>query len=188
MGFTERYLNRHILLELCPAVVFFAVNYGWGLTAATIAVMATTLAAVGLGLVTEGRVPVLAVVTLVLVFLLGGMSLAFDDEVFIKIKPTVGKCLFAIALAIGLLFRPSFLVRALGGQLRLTDKGWRVLTVSWIGFALCVAALNEVVWRIADTDTWVAFATALLPASIVGYVAITRVLAPKYWRAENDST
>jgi intracellular septation protein len=185
MSFAERYLNRHILLELCPAAVFFAVNYGWGLMAATVAVLAATSAAVGL--VTERRVPILAVVTLVLVFLLGCASLAFDDAVFIKIKPTVGKCLFAAALAIGLLFRPSFLVRALGNQLRLTDKGWRVLTICWIGFALFVAALNEVVWRNTVTDTWVAFSTGWAPASVIGYVAITRLLAPKYWRADSDT-
>ncbi len=183
MSFAARYLNRHILLELFPALVFFAVNFGWGLMAATAAVMAATLAAVAAGLVLDGRVPVLAVVTLLLVLLLGGASLVFEDETFIKIKPTLGKGLFAAALALGLCFRPSFLQRALGGQVKLTAPGWRVLTLAWIGFALLLALLNEVVWRSLDTDSWVAFKTALAPLSILGYVAITRVLAGRYWQA-----
>lgn len=184
MSLAERYLNRQILLELAPTLVFFVVNHGWGLMAATAAVMVATLAAVGLGLVLDGRVPAIAVVTLVIVLILGGASLVFDSEVFIKIKPTVGNCLFAAALAVGLRFRPSFLVRALGKQLKLSESGWRVLTASWIGFALSFAALNEIVWRSLDTDTWVAFKTALGPVAILCYVVVTNVVARRYWLAD----
>ena len=186
MSFVERYLNRQILLELSPTAVFFVVNYGWGLMPATAAVMAATFAAVGIGLALEGRVPTIAVVTLVIVLVLGGASLAFDSEVFIKIRPTVGNGLFAAALAAGLFFRPSFLVRALGRQLKLSDTGWRVLTLCWIGLALSLALLNEFVWRAMDTDTWVTFKTVLAPAAIACYVAITNLVARRYWQANAD--
>ena len=186
MSFVERYLNRQILLELSPTAVFFVVNYGWGLMPATAAVMAATFAAVGIGLALEGRVPTIAVVTLVIVLVLGGASLAFDSEVFIKIRPTVGNGLFAAALAAGLFFRPSFLVRALGRQLKLSDTGWRVLTLCWIGLALSLALLNEFVWRAMDTDTWVTFKTVLAPAAIACYVAITNLIARRYWQASAD--
>ena len=184
MSFAERFLNRQILLEFSPSLVFFAVNYGWGLMTATAAVMVATLAAVGVGLALDGRVPAIAVVTLVIVLTLGAASLVFDNEVFIKIKPTVGNGLFAAALAIGLRFRPSFLVRALGNQLKLSEGGWRVLSAAWIGFALSFAVLNEIVWRTLDTDTWVAFRTALGPVAILCYVAITNAIAQRYWLAE----
>lgn len=186
MSFVERYLNRQILLELSPTAVFFVVNYGWGLMPATAAVMAATFAAVGIGLALEGRVPTIAVVTLVIVLVLGGASLVFDSEVFIKIRPTVGNGLFAAALAAGLFFRPSFLVRALGRQLKLSDTGWRVLTLCWIGLALSLALLNEFVWRAMDTDTWVTFKTLLAPAAIACYVAITNLVARRYWQAKAD--
>ena len=186
MSFAERYLNRQILLELSPTAVFFVVNYGWGLMPATAAVMAATFAAVGIGLALAGRVPTIAVVTLVIVLVLGGASLAFDSEVFIKIRPTVGNGLFAAALAAGLFFRPSFLVRALGRQLKLSDTGWRVLTLCWIGLALSLALLNEFVWRAMDTDTWVTFKTVLAPAAIACYVAITNLIARRYWQASAD--
>lgn len=181
MSVVERYLNRHILLELAPSLVFFVVNFGWGLMTATAAVMVATLAAVGIGLALERRVPTIAVVTLAIVLALGGASLIFDSEVFIKVKPTVGNGLFATALAIGLFFRPSFLVRALGNQLKLSDPGWQVLTLCWIGFALIFAVLNEIVWRTLDTDTWVAFKTTLAPAAIACYVVITNLVARRYW-------
>jgi len=177
----ERYVNRHVVLELSPTLVFFTVNFGWGLMAATAAVMIATSVVVAIGLVVDRRVPTIAIVTLVIVLTLGGASLFFQDEVFIKIKPTVGNGLFAAALAIGLMFRPSFLVRALGNQLALSADGWRVLTAFWIGVALFMAALNEVVWRTLETDTWVAFKTASAPAAIVCYVVITNAVARRYW-------
>lgn len=184
MSFAERYLNRSMLLEICPALVFFCVNFGWGLMPATAAVMLASAIVVGIGLTLERRVPVLALVTLVLVLLLGGASLAFNDETFIKMKPSIGNGLFAVALAVGLLFKPSFLERALKGQVQLTEPGWRILTLCWIGFALSLAGLNEVVWRTLETESWVIFRTALTPVAILCYVAITRLIAPRYWQED----
>ena len=106
----------------------------------------------------------------------------FEDEIFIKVKPTVGLSLFAIALIIGLLLRPSLLARALNGQVHLTEKGWRVLTVRWVFYALALAVTNELIWRTQDTDTWVAFKASLTPVSILGYIVITRLTVPKYWQ------
>ncbi len=186
MRFIERYLNVRMLLQFFPAVVFFTANYGWGLMAATAAVMIATVIAVGVGLALEGRVPMLACVTLALVLLLGGASLFFNDEFFIKIKATVGNCLFAAALGLGLLFRPPLLAQALESQVSLTTAGWRVLTLCWISFALLLAILNEIVWRTMDTDSWVAFKTLMDPLAIVGYVALTRFIAPHYWQEEPE--
>lgn len=186
LSFAERYLNRSMLLEICPALVFFVVNFGWGLMAATAAVMLASLVVVGAGMVLDRKVPVLAVVTLALVLLLGGASLVFQEELFIKIKPTVGNCLFAAALGIGLFFRPSFLAQTLGGHLQLTEEGWRILTLCWIALALSLAGLNEVVWRTLETDYWVIFRTALTPFALLGYVLITRQLAEYYWLEDED--
>ena len=187
MSFAEKFLNRNILLELAPTLVFFTVNFGWGLMPATAAVMLATLVAVAAGLWLNGRVPVIAVAALVIVLVLGGAGLLLNDEVFIKMKPTVGNGLFAIALLAGLFFRPSFLVRALGEQLKMNEQGWRVLTACWIGFALCLAGLNEIVWRTQETDTWVAFKTGLAPGALLGYVIITNQVARRFWAEDQDN-
>ncbi len=186
MSFAEKFLNRNILLELAPTAVFFIVNFGWGLMPATAAVMAATLVAVIVGLTLNGRVPVIAVAALVIVLILGGTGLLLNDDFFIKIKPTVGNSLFALALIVGLFFQPSFLVRALGDQLKMTSSGWQTLTACWIGFSLCLAGLNEIVWRTQETDTWVAFKTGLSPGALLGYVIITNVVARRYWDEDQE--
>ena len=185
VGVVDRYLNRPVVLELLPAAVFFLVNLGWGFRAATVAVIVATLAVTVAGYVVARRVPLVALATLVIVLLLGGASLWFDDERFVKIKPTVGRCLFALALGVGLAFKPSFLERVLGGTLRLTDAGWRLLTLGWIGIALALAVVNELVWRNVPTDTWVTIDTILEPVSIVAYVLITQAVARVAWRPDS---
>ena len=153
---------------------------------ATAAVMVATLVAVGISLWLDGRVPALAIVTLVVVLILGGASLLANSEVFIKLKPTVVNCLIAGALAVGLFFQPTFLERLFGSQISLIHPGWRVLTLGWIVIALLMAVANELVWRNVDTDSWVAFKTALAPVAIVAYGATTALIAKRYWREEPD--
>ena len=187
MGFAERYLNRHILFEIAPGIIFFIVNYKWNLMIATVAVIIATLVFTILGFVVERRIPVFPIVTVILVLLLGGATLIFKDALFIKIKPTIGNILFALILIIGLFIRPSLLSRALDGQVRLTEKGWKVLTIRWVLFAIVLAFTNEIMWRTQDTDTWVAFKASLAPISIFAYIVITRITANAYWQEQKES-
>ena len=188
MGVVERYLNRHILFEIAPGIIFFIVNYLWDLMIATAAVIIATVVFTFLGFLVERRIPVFPIVTVFLVLLLGGAALVFKDVLFIKIKPTIGNLLFAATLIIGLLLRPSLLTRALEGQVYLTDKGWKVLTIRWVLFALVMAGANEFIWRTQATDAWVAFKAAMTPASIFAYIVITRFTAQTYWQEPEIDT
>jgi intracellular septation protein len=49
----------------------------------------------------------------------------------------------------------------------MTDEGWRGLTIRWGIFFLCIAVINEVVWRTVSNDTWLNFKVALLPITLV---------------------
>ena len=187
MSFRERYLNRHMLLELAPVAVFFAVHHVWSLAVATAALMVATIGCVAVGWATERCVPVFGIVAVVLVLLLGGAGLILEDETYIQIKPTIAKVLFAVVLAAGLAFRPGLLERALTGQVYLTAQGWRVLTGRWIALALAWAAANEVARQVLSVDDWVTFQTAATVVAIVLYVLVTRLTAPRFWCEPEDS-
>ena len=182
MRVVERYLNRHILFEIAPGIIFLIVNYAWDLMIATAAVIIATVVFTFFGFLVERRIPVFPIVTVLLVLMLGGAALVFKDAMFIKIKPTIGNFLFAAMLISGLLLRPSLLARALEGQVSLTDKGWKVLTIRWVLFALAMACANELMWRTQTTDAWVAFKAGMTPTSIFAYIVITRFTAETYWQ------
>lgn len=151
-----------------------------------IALMISTVLAVGLGLLLEKRMPVFPLISLFLVVTLGGSVLLFENEIFVKMKPTIGKALFALILLVGLVMKRGLLERALEGQLYLSRRGWQVLTIRWIIIALGFALSNEVCWRWLDTDSWIAFNAFVMPFSIVAYMAITRITARRYWIAEHS--
>ena len=91
------------------------------------------------------------------VFVFGGITLVLQDETFIKIKPTLVYLLFAAILGVGLVRGHSYLKNLMGQMLPMDDAGWLILTRRWAVFFVCLAALNEFVWRTQSTDIWVNF-------------------------------
>jgi intracellular septation protein len=106
----------------------------------------------------------------VIVTVFGGLTLLFQDETFIKVKPTIIYALFGITLLAGLVFRKPLLELVFDSVFNLTVEGWRKLTLRWSLFFLFMAVLNEVVWRTQSTDVWVSF-------KLFGAVPLTFVFA-----------
>ena len=157
---TEPALKDQLLklaVEVGPLVVFFVVNARAGIFWGTGVFMGATVLSLIASRILFGRIPVMPLVTGVCVMVFGGLTLWLQDDHFIKIKPTIVNALFAGALFIGLLAGQSLLRVIFGEVFRLTDEGWRKLTLRWAFFFTFLAVLNEVVWRSFSTDTWVSF-------------------------------
>jgi intracellular septation protein len=103
------------------------------------------------------RLPMMALVSAVVVVVFGGATLVFQNETFIKLKPTIIYLLFTTVLLGGLIFRKPLLAAVFDQVFHLTEEGWRKLTVRWALFFLVLAILNELVWRTQSTDTCVTF-------------------------------
>lgn len=183
-GKLRRYLTPDVILELLPSLVFLIANLVGDFRIATICALIATVISVGTGYLLRKQVPKIAIASCIIVLLLNGASLYFDDETFVKVRPTIGSCLFASALLWGLFIKPMFLERALGSALSLTQQGWQVLHFCWIAFAIFRAILNELIWRLADSDTWVLYKTAEDFATVAGYILITHAVAKVYWDVE----
>ena len=150
--------GRKLLLDLGPLVVFFAANYMTGdfMMAVQLLVGATVIA-LAAGWVLERRVSMMALVGCVAVAFFGGLSVYFDNELFIKIKPTVLTCLLAAVIAGGRLMGMNPIGAIMGSQIRMTDEGWRALSWIWVAMFLTTALANEIAWRSLNTDDWVTF-------------------------------
>ncbi|KAA5604654.1 septation protein A [Roseospira marina] len=157
-----------LVLEAGPLLVFFLSNAWFGLIPGTAAFIVATAISLVASRVLMGRVPIMPLVGAVFVFVFGGLTVLLEDDLFIKIKPTIVNLLFAGLLTAGLMTGRHFLKLVFDGAFHLTDRGWTLLTVRWIGFFLVLAALNEVVWRGFSSDTWVTFKVfGILPLTLV---------------------
>ncbi|MDX2257784.1 MAG: septation protein A [Hyphomicrobiaceae bacterium] len=146
-----------LLLEMGPLAVFFLTNTQAGIFWGTGLFMVATIAALVASRMLYGRIPVMPLVSGVFIVVFGALTLILQDDLFIKLKPTIVNLLFAGILASGLYFGQSLLKYVFGEVFKLTDEGWRILTGRWIAFFIVLAILNEVVWRSFSTDFWVAF-------------------------------
>ena len=125
---------------------------------ATMVVIVATLAQVLLLKLRGRKVDAMLWVSLVLVVVLGGLTLWFHSETFIKWKPTLLYWVMAAAFALGpLLFGKNLLRVLLGEQLVLPEAIWRRLNWAWVAFFALMGVLNLWVAYTFATDTWVNF-------------------------------
>lgn len=156
-----------IIIEAGPLVAFFLANWLGGIFMATGIFMAATAAALLLSWLLTRKLAVMPLISAGFVAVFGVLTLWLHDDTFIKVKVTLINALFGIILLGGLFFGQTFLKFVMGEAIKMTDEGWRALTIRWGIFFLCIAIVNEVVWRMVPTDTWVNFKVALLPVTLV---------------------
>ena len=172
-----------LVLELGPLMVFFFANargewlgqkfpvltdFGGPIFIATGLFMAATVIALAVSWLLTRTVPVMPLVSGIVVLVFGALTLYLQDDVFIKMKPTIVNALFGVVLLGGLAFGKSLLGYVFDSAFRLDAEGWRKLTLRWGVFFLFLAVLNEVVWRSFSTDFWVAFKVwATIPITIL---------------------
>jgi intracellular septation protein len=150
--------GARLLIDLGPLLVFFVVNLTLGIFAATGAFMIAITAAIVLSLIRYRKVSPLLWFSAVMVIVLGGATLWFHDELFIKIKPTIYYVIVASLLAFGLATGRNLLKMVLGTAYPgLSDRGWALLSRNWAIFFLAMAIVNELVWRNSSTSFWAGF-------------------------------
>ncbi len=173
-----------LALDVGPLLLFFIANARWGIFAATAVFMVAVLAALAASYSLTRRVPVMALVSAVIVLVFGGLTLALQNELFIKLKPTIIYVLFGGVLLGGLLAGKPLLAMVLDSMFDLTTEGWRKLTLRWALFFFALAVLNEIVWRTQSTDFWVSFKLfGVVPLTFIfgalQYPLLTKYAAPE---------
>lgn len=95
---------------------------------------------------------------LVVVVVLGGLTLWFHDETFIKWKPTVVYWLMSLGFLVSeIIMGKKMLGKMMGGQIEAPDFVWRRLGWAWVLFFAGMGVLNLWVAFNFPTDTWVSF-------------------------------
>ncbi len=110
-----------------------------------------------LGLIAERRIAPMPLIAGGFALVFGGVTLAFHDPRFLKVKPTATNLVFATALFGGQMLGRNPLKWMLGEAIALPDEAWRILTVRYALFFLSMAGLNEIIWRTQPDAVWVVF-------------------------------
>jgi intracellular septation protein len=146
---------RRSVVDFGPLLLFFVAYRVFDLYVATATVMVAAVAAAGLGFFLDRKLHPVPLMTAVIVLVFGGLTLYLNNEIFIKMKPTMIYALFGGVLLGGLWFNRPFVKHVFGTALVLNDHSWRVLTLRFGLFFLVMAVINELIWRNFSDDIWV---------------------------------
>ena len=159
------------LTDFGPLVIFFYYYYDSGkdLKIAIPPFIIATIVALVMVWFLEKRIPKVTLLSGILITFFGGLTIYFDNPVFIYIKPTIINILFGLALIFGKYFtNEPVLKKLMGKSLSLTNEGWEVLNKRWVYFFFGLAVLNELVWRTQSEEFWVNFKVwGLLPITFI---------------------
>jgi intracellular septation protein len=154
-----------------PLAIFFFYYYNGNkdLTIAIPPFIVATLAALIIVWFLEKKIPMIPLIGGLLISFFGGLTIYFDNPVFLYIKPTVINILFGLALFLGKYFtNEPVLKKLMGKSIALSNIGWEILTKRWMYFFFGLAILNECVWRTQSEEFWVNFKVwGLLPVSFI---------------------
>jgi intracellular septation protein len=145
------------LFDLFPVVLFFVAFKLADIYVATAVAMATTALQVGWLKLRRKRVHPMLWASLAIIAVFGGATLVFQDETFIKWKPTVLYWLFGAVLAGSAIARRNLIRSVLSHEMQLPDAIWARLNLSWVGFFTFMGAANLYVAYNYPTDLWVNF-------------------------------
>ncbi len=173
--------------EYVPLVAFFVVYWKTNdLILATKVIVGVTLLTTALSFIVTRKVAMLPIVTAAILAFFGGLTIFFEDDIFIKMKPTIIQLLFAIVLYVGLLLDRLWVKKMMGSALQMPDAEWRKFTIRMSLFFVLCAVLNEVVWRTQSTDFWVNFKVFGLTGLTFLFFALHIPMFNKYIEVSDD--
>ncbi len=117
----------------------------------------------------EKKIPLVPLLGGLLVTFFGGLTIYFNNPIFIYIKPTIINILFAFGLLFGKFFtKEPVLKKILSKSISLSNLGWELLNRRWMYFFFSLAILNECIWRTQSEEFWVNFKVwGLLPITFI---------------------
>jgi intracellular septation protein len=176
-----------LAIEMGPLVAFFIANWQGGIYWGTAVFMAATAVALAASWMLRRKLPIVPLISAAFVGVFGALTLWLHDATFIKVKVTLINALFGLILLGGLWFRQSFLKLVMGEAIRMSEQGWRKLTVRWGIFFFVLAIANEIVWRTQSTDVWVNFKVfGILPLSLM-FALLQAPMMSRYMEQEPPS-
>ncbi len=132
-----------LLFDFFPLLLFFAAFKIYGIFIATAVVIVASLIQVTWFRLRNGRFEKMHLITMGLVTVLGGLTLALHAKSFVMWKPTAVNWAFAaIFLGSHFIGKQPIIRRLLSAQIELPDRVWSRLSLMWVAFFFVAGAAN----------------------------------------------
>lgn len=155
---------------------------------ATLVVIAATTLQVLFLLMRGKKVDTMLWVSLAIVVTLGGATVWFHSETFIKWKPSVLYWFMGVSLWVSqVLFGKNLLRAMIGKQLELPDAVWQRLNAAWVAFFGLMGVLNLYVVFNFSTSAWVSFKLFGFTGLMLAFMVAQGFYLSRYLKDEPDA-
>lgn len=180
---------KKFLFDLFPLILFFAAFKLYDIYVATaVAIVAAVGQFVWLKVMSRA-IEATHWINLSVIVLFGGATLFFQNDAFIKWKPTVLYWVFAAILVGGkLFFGRNLMQKLMGSQLQLPESAWNRLNLSWAGFFAMSGALNLYVAFSGHFNEaqWVNFKVFGLMALLLVFIVAQSLWLSRYMKEDDN--
>ena len=168
-------------LDYGPLLIFFGTYKLSGIIVGTAAFMVAIIIAIAIAKWKIGHVSPMMWLSAILVVGFGGLTIYFNDQKFIQIKPTIIYVMLGGLLLGGLLRGKALLKFVIGAAFTgLTERGWTKLTRNWGLFFLALAGMNEILRAVTSFDTWLTVKVWGVPILSMVFVAANMPMLLKH--------
>ena len=133
-------MNKSLLkfiTDFGPLLIFFTIYYksGNNLVIAIPPLIFATILAVAIIYYLDKQIPYVPLIGGIIITLFGGLTLYFNNPIFIYMKPTIVNIIFAVTLILSkVFFKKNFLKFFLQTAFQLNETGWDKLNFRWAYF------------------------------------------------------
>ncbi|HET8705398.1 MAG TPA: inner membrane-spanning protein YciB [Pseudomonadales bacterium] len=186
------------LFDFFPVLAFFLTwVFKRDMMLATYVIIAASALQLLLGWLVVKKVEKMHLISFGVLFLMGGLTIALNDERFIKMKPTLLNTLLGLVLLGTHIIGKRNLLRLLFDaavknaahlQSDLPETTWNKLVYVWSGWFFVVAATNYFVASHFDTDIWMKFRFIGITAMNVVFFAVQLVFLSRHIKENSSDT
>ena len=158
--------------------------------ASAVGIVATVLQ-IGYLLVRGRKVDGMLWLSLAVIVVMGGATIYFHDENFIKWKPTILYWAFAVVLLVAQVgFRKNLMRKGMEAQIKLPDAVWDRVGYAWIAFMAAMGVLNLVMAFVVfdgNTSAWVSFKMFGATGLFFAFVVVQTLMLSKHMQEPEDA-
>ena len=164
---------------------------------ATLAAILVTLVQVALAAVIVKKIEKMPLITLAILIVFGGATLAFKDPLFIQWKPTAINWLFALVFfGSHFIGKKPLIQRMMGHAIEIQEaRVWVQLNLAWVAFFVVAGVANLIVAPEIDPfglqfseDTWVDFKLFGLMGMTIAFVVAQAFYLARYMPNTDEET
>lgn len=168
-----------IALEVIPIASFFVSIKLTNIFIATLILMLLTVICLSIKYFFTKKASYFLIFSCILLVIMGTLTIVFKNPSFIKMKPTIMYSAFGLILYFGAQ-RGKIFIKDVFSGLVMKEQNWKVLSKRLSYFCICLAVLNEIIWRTFSENAWVNYKVFVMPIILIIAFAFVKMFIDKH--------